>query len=588
MNTTFTRIFFLILFLAFLMPACRTAKAPAAQQQDPGISPSWTSEKDKLRSTVILIEASKQKILGNWAEATVLYHDAISADPENDAAHFELAKIHAMEGQLDDATEYMETAARLSPDNPYYQSTLADIYILSEKLDQAIEVYKRLIISYPGKVQYAYNLASAYLYADQKEEALRIFQHIERLTGFSEEISVEKQKIWVELGEYDKAIEEAKVLVELFPEEMVYYELLAELYRETGQLEEAAQLYSTMLESDPDNPMLHLLMADYYMESDNIDDAFSSLLRAFRNPMLDFEGKSRIIYRYYLMSEEDPAYLAHGLRLCEILVEMHPEEPEAFLIYADFLNREERFEKARNMYLMASMLDPSNLAVWQQILSIDGNLADFESMRQHSENALEYFFEQPLLFLFNGLANLQLEYYEEAASSLEFGLNLIVSDEEQELKADFLSLLGDTYHFLGNHQQSDLFYEKALENNPENATVLNNYSYHLAVRKERLDEAEKMSKIANRLEADNPSFQDTYGWIMYQMGRYEEARKWIEKALQNMAEPSTSVLEHYGDVLYQLGKRSEALKYWEKALEAGGDKGSEFLIQKINDKTLYE
>jgi tetratricopeptide (TPR) repeat protein len=51
----------------------------------------------------MLIEASRQKMLGNWAEATVLYHDAITVDPENDAAHFELAKIHAMQGQFDDA-----------------------------------------------------------------------------------------------------------------------------------------------------------------------------------------------------------------------------------------------------------------------------------------------------------------------------------------------------------------------------------------------------------------------------------------------------------------------------------------------------
>ncbi len=578
---------YLVLFLALtitLLPGCKSAKAPVAQQQEQSMSPTWTSEKEKLRSTIMLIEASRQKMLGNWSEATVLYHDAITVDPENDAAHFELAKIHAMQGEFEDALQYAQTAVKLSPENRYYLSVLADIYVLSNKLNEAIEVYEQLSGKYPENVEYAYNLASAYLYSDQHEKALGVLQHIENLIGFTEEISVEKQKIWVEQGQYEKAIEEAKRLVELFPDDMVYYELLADLYRETGQLEDAATLYRSMLEHDPDNPLAHLLMADYYLETDNEEAAFNSLLQAFNSPSLNSEAKARIIYRYYLMSEEDPQYMEYGLKLCELMIEQHPDDPESYLIYADFLNREQRLEEARAMYLNASRLDPSNLSVWQQIISIDGQLTDFESMRDHSDMALEYFFEQPLLFLFNGLANLQLKNYEEAASSLEYGLAM--TGFEDDLKGDFYSLLGDTYHYLNNHSQSDLHYEKALEINPENATVLNNYSYHLAVRRERLDEAEKMSRKANSLETGNAAFLDTYGWIMYQLGRYEEARSWIEQSIEHAESPSADVLEHYGDVMYKLGKNEEALRYWEKAREAG--EGSKYLKQKIEDRTLYE
>ncbi len=584
MNILYKYLLFFFVFAVTLLPGCRTAKAPVAQQQAKSMSPTWTSDKEKLRSTIMLIEASRQKMLGNWSEATVLYHDAITVDPDNDAAHFELAKIHAMQGQFEDALSYAKTAVRLSPQNRYYLSALADIYILSNKLGEAIDVYKKLSEAHPENVEYAYNLASAYLFSGQKDAALKMFLHIESLIGFSEEISVEKQKIWVEQGQYDKAIEEAKKLVALFPDEMVYYELLADLYRETGQLEAAARLYKSMLEGDPDNPLAHLLMANYYLETGNEDEAFNSLLSAFSNPLLDTEAKAHIIYRYYIMSEEDPKYLDHGLRLCQLLVEMHPNDPESYLIYADFLNREERFEDARNMYLKSSELDPSNLSVWQQIISLDGRLSDFDAMREHSEMALEYFFEHALLFLFNGLANLQLKNYDEAASSLEYGLAM--TGFEDELKGDFFSLLGDTYHYLNNPAQSDLYYEKALKENPENATVLNNYSYHLAVRKERLDEAEKMSKKANSLETNNAAFQDTYGWIMYQKGRYEEARVWIEKSIQNATDPSAEVLEHYGDVMYRLENKEEALTYWKKAREKG--EGSEFLNRKINDKTLYE
>lgn len=572
------------LLLMVVVAGCRTAKAPVAQQEATGMKPTWTSEIDKLRSTVLLIEAARQKNLGNWSQATVLYHDAVNADPANDAAHFELARIHAMQGQFQDALSYAKRAVELSPRNHHYLVALADIHILSNQLTAAIRVYEELVQTHPDNPEYAYNLASAYLFNNQQDKALQMFTHLESLVGFTEEISIEKQKIWVEQNQFDKAIEEAKKLISLFPEEMVYYEILADLYRETGQLHEAGKLYDAMRKADPGNPVAQILKANYHLETGNADEAYALMLKAFKNPLLDKENKARIIFRYYLLSEDEPRYIEQGLKLCHLLLEQHPDDPESYLIYGDFLHREGRLEEARGAYLKAAALDPSSLSVWQQILSIDGQLSDFEAMRDHSDMALEYFFEQPVLFLFNGLANLQLKDYNTAASSLEYGL--VLSEFNPDLRVDFLSLLGDTYHYLGNHERSDQFYEKVLEVQPDNATVLNNYSYHLSVRKVRLDDAERMSKKALGKEPENAAFLDTYGWVMYQKGRYEEARTWIGKSLQHAPEPSAVVLEHYGDVMYKLGKPEEAFQYWEKARQAG--EGTEFLDKKIRDRTLHE
>jgi tetratricopeptide (TPR) repeat protein len=85
----------------------------------------------------------------------------------------------------------------------------------------------------------------------------------------------------------------------------------------------------------------------------------------------------------------------------------------------------------------------------------------------------------------------------------------------------------------------------------------------------------------------NPSFQDTYGWILYKMGKYQEAKSWIEKSMAGGSSNSAVVLEHYGDVLYKLGSTEKALEFWIKAKNAG-EEGSEFLEKKINEKKLYE
>jgi Tfp pilus assembly protein PilF len=74
--------------------------------------------------------------------------------------------------------------------------------------------------------------------------------------------------------------------------------------------------------------------------------------------------------------------------------------------------------------------------------------------------------------------------------------------------------------------------------------VLNNYAYYLSLRNEKLDKAEEMSKKSNEIDRDNASYNDTYGWILYGLGKYEDAKLWLEKAIANGASENAVILEH--------------------------------------------
>jgi tetratricopeptide (TPR) repeat protein len=82
------------------------------------------------------------------------------------------------------------------------------------------------------------------------------------------------------------------------------------------------------------------------------------LKKAFRSPRLDTEGKGRIMYTFYNLSQENPGYLDQALELCEILIDLHPEEAEPYLIHGDFLAREGKIEEARGQFLMGAQRDP--------------------------------------------------------------------------------------------------------------------------------------------------------------------------------------------------------------------------------------
>ena len=85
---------------------------------------------------------------------------------------------------------------------------------------------------------------------------------------------------------------------------------------------------------------------------------------------------------------------------------------------------------------------------------------------------------------------IQLRNYNKAIDAFNDGLEFVYDNKKMML--EFYSNLGDAYQYTGQYEKSDKAYEDALKIDPDNAYVLNNYSYYLSLRKEKLEqEAEK-------------------------------------------------------------------------------------------------
>ena len=89
-----------------------------------------------------------------------------------------------------------------------------------------------------------------------------------------------------------------------------------------------------------------------------------------------------------------------------------------------------------------------------------------------------------------------------------------------------------------------------------------------------------MSRQSNILSPGNPSYNDTYGWILYLLQDFEAGLEWLLKAERNGGDKSAVILEHIGDVYKEKGNIEQARFYYQKAVDAGGDK--EALSRKMN------
>ena len=570
---------FSISVILLVFTSCSVLDKPDSVSRVAKMSPKEKSSFDRL-----FYSANKEKILGNYDEAADLFSECLRKDPNNAASNYELSNLYLMIGKSKEAIYFAKRAASIDPANLYYSFFLAEAYKRGNFYEKASRVYSEMVKLYPNNLDIRFELASILQAHKEYAKAIDEYNRIEEHLGVMEEVSLQKELIYIHMNKIDKAAEEMEKLITAYPDETRYYGMLAELYLANRENELALQTFDRLLEKNPDDPLAHIALGEYYRSKGDQEKYFSELAIAFKSLELSLDNKVEILLSNYSRTESFPELTTQVLGLCKILVATHPDDAKSHSMYGDYLYRENELGQALEEYRTAVELDQARFFVWRQILQVESELKDFSALLKDSEAAIALFPNQSILYLYSGIANIQAKQWEAAIETLTRGIAL-TSDNDQ-LLSSFYSNLGDSYHSRRDTGMSDESYDKALEYDPDNIYVLNNYSYYLSLRAEDLQRAKEMSSKAVTMDPKNTSFLDTYGWILYMDSKYDKAKEWIGKALESGGDKRGIILEHYGDALFQLGEIDDAVKYWEDARRVGG--GSELLNQKIEDRKLHE
>ena len=521
------------------------------------------------------------KLKDDTEAAAMAFSQILEIDPKNDVAAYELAQIKMSKNELEDALKYATQASKLKPENKWYHLMRAQIFEVTGEYNQAADAYRKLIELSPNKQEYYYDLSYMLVKDKKYEEAIKLFDKLEQKMGVNETILFQKQHLYLQMGKSEEAIKEVQRLIDANPDEPNYYQNLAELYLATGEYDKAMETYRAMAEADPDNPQSILAMAEYYKAKGDDAKYLETLKKAVVHPDLETNEKMRYIAPYFLNKEG--VVKSEAFELMDLMLEAEPDNAETNLMYGELLYADNKRPQALERYKAAVAANKDLLDAWRQILWLQYELNDYDALITDSKEMISLFPNEPTAYYFNGMGYKMLERYEEAIKPLKRGAMVSAGDPEQGVQ--ILSMLGEIYHDMKDYPNSDKYYEKALELDPENANVLNNYSYFLSLRKNMPEKAAEMAKKANELTPGNAAYQDTYGWVLYKQKKYKEAEEWLKKALENGGDQDGTILEHYGDVLFQLKDVDNALKHWQKAKQMGG--ASEMLDKKIRDKKLY-
>lgn len=520
------------------------------------------SQVDKRKNALEFSKGLECKYKDDVQGAVQHFETALKYLSDDAASMFELSEQYVKAGRVDDAFSMIKKAAETDPDNKWYQMRLARFYRNFEQYDDFIQVYEALTTKYPEDVDMLTELVEVYLIAGKFDQALDKLALLEKEIGAHPLIGEQRVEIYKRQGKTKNVIAELQKMIDADPENTRYYNMLAKFYMDNGKEKDAVKLYEKIREIDPNDPYINISLLEYYEKKGDLDKAFEELIAAINNKNLDFNTKANI-YEYWFNKFQTSAKIdEQALRAGEAFLANYPDNKMGYLVLGSYYMNKQDYRACLDMALQALEKEPGNFAAWQYTVLSEAPLQENDSLKKHSLQALQFYPTQPIFYWFAGVSHAIDKQEEAAIGYFEKGRKFVT---DRKLLADFDSYLGDLYHSIGDFEKSFQAYDRVLKFNPDDALVLNNYAYYLALRKEHLDKAKEMALHAVELEPNNAIYLDTYAWVLYQLGDYQAAETQMEKAVKQLKQPDKTYYQHYADILEKVNKKSKADEYRNKA-----------------------
>ncbi|KQN37961.1 hypothetical protein ASE92_00495 [Pedobacter sp. Leaf41] len=522
----------------------------------------------------------REKMSDNYSLAVTNFNKLVGLDANNHAAYFELANANIRLDKLAEAEQNIKQAIKLNGNNPWYYRTLGEVYKRSNKMPELVEVFSQLIRLDPENDAYYFDKANALYLSNKKEDAKKIYDQIETKFGESRDLITARRRVQSNGNTSESDIVK---LLEGNQADVKNYLYAAGLLLQKGNDLEALKVLLKAHQLAPENFEVNLALADIYRKQKNDEAAFSSLKLAFGSADMPLTEKVKIVSALFQKINE-PIVAKSLTDLTKIVAEQNPKDAKALALYGDVLYQQNKLREALVQYQEALKLNEQIYAVWEQVINIQSLIGHYAEAVKVGDEALTIYPNQASLYYYIAYALYKTGKFEAALNNLKTALQLDV--DNKSLQAQSYALQGDIHISQNNFNQAKIAFEKAIATEPDNYLIMNNYAYYLALKNDDLSKAALYAETAANAMPTNSSVADTYAFILFKQQKYDLAKTWIEKALQNNTDKNSVYLEHYGDILFMKGEKDAALVQWQKAKDAGN--ASEVLIKKINEKKYFK
>ena len=553
---TLLRTVLLVFVLAFL------GGSGLVRAQDPGTGLTDVEP----QSQALFVRALTEAYLGDHERAVQLFTNVLNARPGEPAVFSALAESYTALGQTAEALFYAAEAVEHGRDESSYYATLAELQTELNQPDAAISTYSSLLALRPRDAEALAALGRLQQQSGQFVEALATYEQLIDAAGETVALRLPMEALHARLGNTEEALHMLELAAEARRNEPMIQFRLGMAYRDAGRTDDAIRILERYLALEPANVEGTLMLADLLEDQGEYEGAV-----ALRNGLASGSSADDQLRRAALLyerAENDPGAAAEARQILGSLADDEDAPIEVLLMLGDLAFQHKDFALAADVLGRAIEHDPRNQEAWEQAAASRLYVENAEGAVELAEEGLILFPGNVALYRVAAYGYAHLDRPRKGIAKIAEALAILADEHPDNLKdrTKLLSLRGLLHDKLAEHRLADDAFEAALELDPENALVLNNYAYILSERDERLDDALVMAVRANDFVANNPYFLDTLGWVYFKLGRLAEAAEAIEQAVA--ADDSFALIyEHLGDVYDAQNRTTDARDVWARSLE---------------------
>jgi tetratricopeptide (TPR) repeat protein len=518
----------------------------------------------------LLTEALRLKYVGNVNDAARLFEKCIEIDRTRAVPYFELAQIYSTAGMGDAALKYASTAARLEPANYWYQLASGSLFTQYLQKDSALVYFARALKADNRAVEVNSILAGLYAEKGEADKADSLFRVLDNAGALTDEMFLMMISGLIMKGEMDEAAVRTKKLILRQPEEIRYKALLADIYFEDGKKEESDSIYKEIIGKNPDDIETQLLFMMNLVYKKEYSGISAFLNNVFESEVVERERKVAVAGR--LLS--DTAYVKENQASLEesllILEKKYPQDEEILSMRPGMYETAGRTEDAIARYEEALATVKPGFYFSERLILLYAEKREYRKLYDLASSYSRENNRSILGKVYYAIAAMELKEYDVAEGELKKAL--ILAGNNEGLKVQVLSMMGDLKYRMKDFVSSYGFYEEALKISPEEPLILNNYAYFLAEGGGDLKKALKMAEMVMEKEGDNDTYIDTYAWVLYKLGRYRDAYRAMMKIFSRENERDPEILEHMGFIMKAMDNCTEAVVYWRSSIEKDSTK----------------
>jgi tetratricopeptide (TPR) repeat protein len=469
-------------------------------------------------------------------QAEKVLRGILQHEPDNGQALEQLSQLLIDEGRSQEAIALLTQAASDSSEPEFYD-LLGDAYSQQKDWPKAEEAYRRAVDEDPDEPNHRHGLAEALLEEEKYPQALEQFQKLTELEPGTYQNYVRLSELYRRLGQFDQAQTSLVRAKQLAPGNLEVLYNQAMLYEDQGRYDDAIKLLTDAIagiksqQSTSENggnpgalPVLYEQLGRAYRGAQN----YPAALETFREmsklgPDIQKRAEMLLIDTYRENREIDPAIAETKKALAE-----SPRDPNLTMTLAMLYG--EKTDGTDATKLLEGLLqgNETDQQVYIQLAQVQERSKQYEAAEQSAQKA------------------------EQMAHA-------------PDDKAVAWFMLGAIYERQKKFDLAEQEFRKVLDQNPNNAQVLNYYGYMLADRGIRLNEATSLIEKAVSQEPNNGAYLDSLGWAYYKQNKLAEAEEYLRKAVDHDSHDPT-ILSHLGNVYLKLGQNERAAELLERAV----------------------